>query len=311
MSNSQNSGNPAIGMQGSNLEEMSNNTKTPVAPKAPKTGSNEFFDSLDHQVNGQIRDNEVTPIQKSGPTQVTHANIEKGSNKVVEQSQHGTDWQKRYKDSSREAVKWRDKFKMVEPFVPVLEAMKNDSGLVDHVRDYLVGGGKPAKSIQEKLGLDEDFIFDPQEAMVNPDSDSAKLMSAHVDGLVQQRVGEMAKTEQVKNQQLNAARQRSQEEEAFRKKHNMSNDEFADFKRKAKTHKMTLDDVNYILNKDKVSSNVAQSTKRDMLKQMKNARTMPTSASGVNNQGSMDKSEDRQVFENILGFESGKDNLFG
>ena len=44
------------------------------------------------------------------------------------------------------------------PFIPVLDAMKNDSGLVDHVRSYLTGGGKPSTTIQERLGLDEDFV---------------------------------------------------------------------------------------------------------------------------------------------------------
>ena len=311
MSNSQNSGNPAIGMQGSNLEEVSNNTQPTVAPKAPRTGSNEFFDSLDGQVNGQIRDNKVTPNQQSGPTQVTHAKVEQGSNKVVEQSQHGTDWQKRYTDSSREAVKWRDKFKSVEPFVPVLEAMKNDSGLVDHVRSYLAEGGKPAASIQKKLELPEDFVYDQHEAMTDPESDSAKVMNAHVDGLVESRVQNLIKSEKERNMKLQRAQHMKTQEEDFKKRNNMSDEEFNQFKLKAKEHKMTLDDVHFVLNKDRAAANVAQSTKNDMMNQMKKVQSMPTTASGANSQGSGHKSKDREVFENILGFESGKDNLFG
>ena len=91
----------------------------------------------------------------------------------------------------------------------------------------------------------------------------------------------------------------------------MSEAEFESFKNQAKSHMMTLDDVNYILNRDKVDSNVAQSTKKDMLNQMKNVRNMPTSASGANSQGKGHKSADREVFENILGFDGGTDNLFG
>ena len=152
MSNSQNSGNPAIGMQGNTLEGASNASKK-VSPKTSVAGSKQFFDSLDHEVNSQIQDAKVTPNQQSGPAQVPHNRKDEGSNKVVEQSHNSTDWQKRYTDSSREAVKWRDKFKTVEPFVPVLEAMKNDSGLVDHVREYLKSGGAPAKSIQEQSSV--------------------------------------------------------------------------------------------------------------------------------------------------------------
>jgi len=188
--------------------------------------------------------------------------------------------------------------------------MKNDSGLVDHVRNYLVDGGKPAKSIQENLKLDEDFVFDQQEAMTDPDSDSAKLMNAHVDSLVQRRVGEMVQTEQARAQQIYAAKQKEQQENEFKEKHNMSNEEFEAFKADAKQHVMTLDDINIILNQNKVASNVASSTKKEMMNQMKNVRSMPTSASGANSQGES-KSEDRSVFESILGQDNSVDNLFG
>ena len=49
-----------------------------------------------------------------------------------------------------------------------------------------------------------------------------------------------------------------------------------------------------------------------MLNQMKNVRNMPTSASGANSQGSKEnQSIDREVFDNILGFDNSVDNLFG
>ena len=198
----------------------------------------------------------------------------------------------------------------LKPFVPVLEAMKRDSGLVDHVRDYLKGGGSPDKSIKEKLKLDEDFIFDQQEAMTDPDSDSAKLMNAHVDGLVSQRITQMTTAEQKRSAEIQRAKSMKDQEDLFKKKNQMSEEEFESFKAKAKTHTMTLDDVHYILNRDQIAGNVAQSTKKEMLSQMKNVRNIPTSASGANSQG-VSKSEDRTVFENILGFDNSTDNLFG
>ena len=65
-----------------------------------------------------------------------------------------------------------------------------------------------------------------------------------------------------------------------------------------------------MLNRDKAAQNVADSTKKDMINQMKNVRSLPTSASGANNQGGK-VSEDRNVFENILGFDDSVDNMFG
>ena len=272
-------GNP-IGMQGDSLEEMG-------AAQDNQQGSDAFFSELDKSVNGSIMEEntEATQSQTSGPEQVTHTNQGNGSNNVDAQSDNSTDWEKRYKDSSREAVKWREQYKNVEQFVPVLDAMKKDSGLVNHVREYLQNGGKPAQSIQEQLNLDEDFMFDQQEAMTNPDSDSAKVMNAHVDGMVQQRVNQMLVAEKRRAAQVEKTRQRALEEQAFKEKHNMSDDDFTAFKARASQHTMSLDDVNYLLNRDQAAANVAHSTKQDMLNQMKNVQNMPTSASGANSQG--------------------------
>ena len=295
-------GNPEIGMQGDSLES---------AAALTDTGSEDFFSDLDSQVNGGIVDTEVTPNQKVAPKQVTHANVEEGSNRVAEQSNRGTDWQKRYKDSSREAVKWRDKYKNVEQFVPVLDAMKNDSGLVEHVKSYLQNGGAPAKSVQDELELGEDFVFDQHEAMTEPESDSAKVMNAHVDRMVQERVGSMVQEEKARAAQMNRANEIKQQEAEFKEKYNMSEEDYDEFKNRAQNYKMSLDDIHYILNKDKTAANVAQSTKTEMLNQMKNVRNMPTSASGANSQGKKDVSEDRNVFDSIMGRDDSVDNLFG
>ena len=294
-------GNPEIGMQADSLD---------AAEARSDSGSENFFSDLDDQVNGGIVDTEATPIQESGPEQVTRANNEEGSNRVAEQSNRGTDWEKRYTDSSREAVKWRDRYQEGEQFVPVLDAMKNDSGLVDHVRNYLVQGGEPAKSIQNELKLDEDFVFDQQEAMTDPDSDSAKLMNAHVDKLVQSRVGEMVETEQQRAQQIYIAKQKELQEAEFKAKHNMNEEQFEAFKADAKQHVMTLDDINVILNQNKVAKNVASNTKQEMMDQMRNVRNIPKSASGANSQGET-VSEERDVFNSILGNNDSVDNLFG
>ena len=295
-------GNPEIGMQADSFE---------AAEAQTDTGSSDFFDQLENEVNGGIIDNtEVTQNQTSGSEQVTHVQHDDGSDNVKQSSNDSTDWKKRYEDSSREAVRLADQYKSVEPFVPVLEAMKNDSGLVDHVRNYLVNGGQPEKSIQDHLGLGEDFMFDQQEAMTDPDSDSAKLMNAHVDRMVQGRVGQMLQAEKQRAQQVQQANARVTEEQAFREKHKMSDQDFETFKAKAQEHVMTLDDVNYLLNRNQNNENVANSAKKDMLNQMKNVRNMPTSASGANNQDP-GRSESDEVFDAIKGLDDGVDNLFG
>ena len=275
-------------------------------------GSSEasFFDALENEVNGAVQETtEATQPQNSDPVQVTRTRESVGSNSV-DWDNDGNPYKKRYADSSREAVKLAEQYKSVEPFVPVLEAMKNDSGLVEHVRDYLVNGGQPSKSIQSSLGLDEDFIYDEQEAMSDPDSDSAKLMNAHVDKIVQQRVGGMMQREKERASQQAVENKRLDEETKFRKESGMSDDEYMNMVDWAKTHTLTLDDINYLKNKQKVASNVADATKKDMLGQMKNVRNMPSTVSGANSHA-QEKSSENSVFDALLGTDGELDNLFG
>ena len=269
-------------------------------------GSEDFFDNLDNSVNGMVQDQssdtettKVTPKQ-SGPRKATHRKTD--GSKV--------DWEKRYKDSSKSAVNMAGKLKQLEPFVPVLEAMKRDSGLVEHVRDYLTQGGKPADTIQKKLGLSEDFIFDANEAMSEPESDSAKVMNAHVDGLVQQRVGQVVNQEKQKNQKMQSLMMKKKQEVDFIKKHNMSKEDYKQFVEASKQHKLSLDDIYLLVNKDKAAKNTASATKKDMLGQMKAVRDIPTSAGDSNSQPAINN-PDEVIFNALAGLDGDVDDLFG
>jgi hypothetical protein len=296
----------------SNPEQQSDAPVMDPAEKAVFGSSEEsFFDALENEVNGAIQEDttEATQQSISDPEQVTRNQETVGSNSV-DWDNDGNPYKKRYADSSREAVKLAEQYKSVEPFVPVLEAMKNDSGLVEHVRDYLVNGGQPSKTIQSSLGLDEDFIYNEQEAMGDPNSDSAKLMNAHVDKIVQQRVGSMLQREKQNASQQAVERKRLDEEARFRKDSGMSDNEYMEMVDWAKTHTLTLDDINFLKNKQKVAGNVAQATKKDMLNQMKNVRDMPSTVSGANSSG-QEKGAENSVFDALLGTDNELDNLFG
>ena len=273
--------------------------------------SEAFFEALDKNVNGGILDDttEVTHQVASDPEQATHSTQQSDGSNTWDNDENP--YKKRYSDSSREAVKLKEELKELEPFVPVLEAMKNDSGLVDHVRDYLQNGGAPAKTIQEKLNLGEDFMFDASDAIANPDSDSAKVMNAHVDGIVQQRVGQMLNNERQNAQRMQARTSQAKQEADFRERMNMSEEDFNIMMADAKNRKMTIDDIYYLINRDKAAQNTANATKQDMLNQMKNVRNLPTSASGVNSPGKVAKSPDDNVFDKILSLDPDLENLFG
>ena len=293
------------------MEETVGNPETATVEEqqVEDFGSSEFFETLEKDVNGAIADDDTEATQQEvGTEQVTRQSTAGSDN--VGWDDDGNPYKKRYQDSSREAVKLRDKYQEVEPFVPVLEAMKNDSGLVEHVREYLVNGGNTPKSVQEQLNLDEDFIFDSQEAMTDPDSDSAKVLNAQVDKVVQHRVGQIVQTEKANSAKMQGEARRQAMENEFRDKKGMTDEQFDSFKDKAKSHVLTLEDIDYLLNRDQANANVVQSTKTDMLTQMKNVRNIPTSASGANSQAK-EKTPDNAVFDGILGLDGDLDNLFG
>jgi hypothetical protein len=298
-----------------NVQEGNLDVEAALAGGDDSSSNDNFFGELEQQVNGGIADERFIPTEETqqadGPDESATQQEPEGSTNVVDWDNEDNPYKKRYSDSSREAQRLNSDIKDLKPFVPVLEAMKNDSGLVEHVRDYLVNGGSPTKTVQERLNLKEDFVFDGNEAVTDPNSDSAKVFNAQVDTVVNNKVGSILKQEKMKaaqtQQQLNLRKQ----EQDFRTKHKMSDEEYGKMVDTAKNHTLTLEDIHYLLNRDKVQANVAKSTKDGMVKQMKNVRNMPTSASGANSQGNNQKNPDDSIFDSLLGTDSELDNLFG
>ena len=292
------------------IEETTQGNPEPVQDAVFGSEGNDFFEALENNVNGAIQDetqhSEVTPPANSGPEQATHVKSEEGSKNETQ-----VDWEQRYKDSTREAQRLHNEMSELKPFIPVLDAMKNDSGLVDHVRNYLTGGGKPSATIQDELGLKEDFVFDAHEAMSDTTSDSAKLMNAHVNRMVNSRVTDMLSEERERASKTQADIVRQREEVDFRGKHKMTDEEYNAFVNEAKQHVLTLEDIHYLLNKEKTAANTAKSTKEDMLSQMRTVRNIPTSASGANSQGSKEQSAEDNIFDSLKSVDGDLDNLFG
>ena len=282
--------------------------------------SDDFFDQLDKTVAGEnsstTNDNTVMVTQDAGDSEQVTRQQQTGSKDAAWDSednpykQKAEKLEKRYADSSRAGQASYSRLKELEPFLPVLDAMKQDSGLVDHVRTYLVGGGQPPKTVQEQMGLKEDFEYDAHEAMTDPGSDSAKVFGASVDNLVQQRVGQILGAEKEKAQEVQQRLSQRQKALSFQKEKGLSDDEMKDLLTFAQKTPMTLDHVYSIKNQGQRDTNVANSTKNDMLSQMKNARSMPTSASGANSQAGNVSSDD-QMFASLFGDDAENDNLFG
>ena len=272
---------------------------------APETSSNEgasrdFFAALDGSLNQGILEGDQTAtsdINSGNTLSQSPQEVQTGDPNEVDSLK------KRYSDPSREAKRLYDESKEMEPYVPIINAMKEDPNLIKHVRGYFEGGGEPPKSMKEQMGLDEDFIFDADEALSNPQSDSAKMFGATVDGIVQQR---LAQSQQVQTAQS----ERLSKETDFKGRHNLSTEEWDDYKDFAKTHKLTFDDILYLKNKDSRESNIQKSANENIAKQMQKVQSAPGSLA---TQGSaeVETSQDDSVFDAIKGIDSQLENAFG
>ena len=277
--------------------------------------SDNFFDALENDVNGAIAD-EAEPKVEETSQGVSPDNTDTVSPKEVSQEPSEAELlKKRYSDSSREAQRLRAELNELKPFVPVLDAMKKDSGLVDHVRGYFQNGGEVPGNVKEQLKLDEDFQFDTEDLVNNPDSDSRKVFNTMVDKVVNKRATEILEREKQENIKY-ARKQRTRElAQDFMQRSGMNEEQFADFVIAAKdrfsSQPLSFDDMYALMNKQNVNQNVANATKEDMLSQMKNVREIPTSQSGSNNAGDGKASPSDSLFDSLLDVDGNLDNMFG
>ena len=300
-----------------NNEENTQGNPEAVDDAVLGSEGDDFFSALEDSVNSMVQEpekpetqTEVTPDnQGSNQTVKTEASVSQGS-EIPELDS----LKKRYSDSSREAQNLRAQLNELKPFVPVLDAMKKDNGLVNHVRDYFKNGGEVNTNMKEQLKLDDDFEFDPDEMISNPQSDSRKVFDNMVGNIVNQKANEIVSQQ---NQQAEQSRHNDnvkKQASEFMKKHGMTEDEFRSFADEAQSRiqerGITFDDMYAMVNQNKVNANVANATKKDMINQMKNVRDIPTSVGNANNAGKSNNQNDN-VFDALLNSDGNIEELLG
>jgi hypothetical protein len=262
--------------------------------------SNDFFAALDESVNSGIIDESSlsTSDKNGGNTLSSPSEVQSEvSNNNVETIQ------KRYSDSSREAKRLNSKLQELKPYMPVLEAMRDDPNLITHVRNYFEGGGQTPQNMAEKLKLPEDFVFDADDAFSTPDSDSAKVLGATIDGIVQRRLGKELRGQRTENQKL-------AKETSFRQKHNISDDEWDVFVDFAKSKSLELEDIYYLMNRSNRDEKIASSARQEVHDKMREVEKLPSSLATTGGT-QVEESPDDRVFEAILGSDSELEKAFG
>ena len=262
--------------------------------------SDDFFSQLDNSVNGAMLDEVDTSVSAAGDNKPQYS---KGEGQAQQSQENIETLRQRYSDSSREGKRLSNRLNELEPYVPIINAMKDDPNLITHVRNYFEGGGQAPSNMKEQLKLDEDFVFDPDEAVSEPGSDSAKVLNATIDGVVQKRLGSALQGQKAENKRLT-------EESDFRQTHEMSDEEWQDFVGFAKGKRLSLNDIYYLKNRESRETSIARDASTQVAKQMKEVNQRPQSLATTGNQ-QVDLSEDDQVFENILGIDKHLESAFG
>ena len=283
-------------------EQVGNATEAPESTNVQDAvmgmNSEDFFESLDNQVNGGILEPSQPTSEQSGNTQ-TSPNVEV-QNEVPDNNLDTL--QKRYSDSSREAKRLNSKLKELEPYMPILDAMREDPNLISHVRNYFEGGGQTPETLNQQLNLDEDFVFDAEEAFGKPDSDSAKVLGATIDGVVQRRLSNVLQSQKQENAKM-------AKETQFKQRMNMSDEEWSQFTDFAKSKSLELEDIYYLMNRKNRDEQIADSARQEIHNKMREVQQQPTT---IATQGSVavEKSSDDTVFDTILGSGSELEKAF-
>tara|TARA_R100001594_G_scaffold104734_2_gene139307 strand:+ start:1663 stop:2535 length:873 start_codon:yes stop_codon:yes gene_type:complete len=275
------------------------------------TDSNDFFDQLESSVNSGIVDEvkEATPTEpeQTLTSEPVEEDPQQESKNIWEDDSNP--YKKRYADSSREGVKLNDKLKDLSQYESLINVMKNDVGAVEAMRNYLKGEQQPT-TVKERLGIDDDFVFDPDEAFADGGSKSAKLFNAHVDNIVQQRVSQAVQGYQAETAQQQETANAEAQFNNFVKEKGYSPEEARALQEAAAEHTLSWEDIDYLLNRDKVKNNIAQSTKKQMMNQIEKAQSVPKTASRSGSADGGDISHEDAVFSAIKGMDETLDNLF-
>jgi hypothetical protein len=289
-------------------DQVGNVDKTPESKNAHSNTvdavvdgvGDDFFQSLDESVNGGILSDTSQPTSEnnSGNTLTSQSGVQEESveNKV-------DSLKKRYSDSSREAKRLNGKLQELEPYMPILDAMRDDPNLISHVRNYFEGGGQTPQNMAEKLNLPEDFVFDAEEAFATPQSDSAKVLGATIDGIVHRRLNTALSGQRVENQRLAS-------ENSFRSKYDMTDDQWGHFVNYAKSKSLELDDIYYLMNRSNRDEQIADNTREELHQKMREVQQRPGSLATTGG-AQVEESPDDRVFDAILGSDTMLDEVFG
>ena len=282
------------------IEEITPGSEQVVDINGISEMSDDFFRELDQNLEPNLKEHEPSVESPAVSPQKGRVTLATEPEKV----EVSHDYEKRYKDSSREAMRLKSQLDEIAPFTPVLAALKDNAGLRSHMLSYYENPSNP----RENLKLSEDFVFDMDEAIASPESESARVLNHMVDSRSQMKLNNFRDEQSVKDREL----EMKAEEREFRSAHSdMSDTDYEDMVAWSKSTPMGLETIYYLYNRDHRDQTIADQTRESMANQMRSARKLPASVAAQSSvqSGEQKKSVDDQVVDFLHGIDGELDQM--
>jgi len=296
-------------------EKAEGNSADQVMDKMVQDSNDDFFDRIEADVNGAIQD---APVEQKTPDAVTPGmgteSREVQSNNQVNWEDDSNTYKVRFGDSTREAQRLAKENKdmhaihdKVKPYKSLIDVLEQDAGLVNMIKDYLDNGTAPNKV----HNLPEDFVMDMDEAIADPNSQSAKVLDSYIDKKSEKRVNDILRVERQKASKAAEVRRLRGQAKEFIQKNEMTEDQFKELDGWAQNHKMTWEDIYLLKNRDKVNANIANDSKKQVIDQMRAVQSTPTTASSAGGEVAGDIDHNDAIFDLIQKADNNLENVFG
>jgi hypothetical protein len=292
-----------------------------VGEEVPVTGQSnelgldmsEYMALLDKQVSGSIYDNEpVAEATQTSSVDDPAPSKPEVSAEVAEIRKDLERLSKSYSDSSREAQRLAQEnkqLKQYEEYIPILDEMRRDPDLVNHVSNYLEGNNETER-VATRLGLAEDFIYDEREAMDNPKSDSAKVLKTVVGDVVKEN---LARERERIRKEVDRVRMQDtfdRQRASVAEKYNLSLKDTDELDGWAKNHALNYEDIYWLKNRDSRDQEIARNAVDEVREKSRQMAATPKSLASKGSGEQLPANPDKEIFEGILKQMGGMQSVF-
>ena len=166
-----------------------------------------------------------------------------------------------------------NKLRELNPVLPMLEAMLGDDTFLEMAENYFTDPSAQADALKRQLGVDDQFVFDLNNALSDPKSEDAKIL----DKLMQAKQPKKTQSQQQSSQTDPQAKNKVME------KYSLSETEYDTMMNKAQNHKISHDDIYFLMNKDDIIKEERRKAKEEaqkaVKKQLQSAKSLRTNRS--------------------------------